>query len=184
MSDHLSSNLARNLKRLREQKKLSQEGLSRLSGVPRPTLAHLESGAANPTLGVVLKVMSALNVSLDALVEAPEKQLVHYSAARHRRRAGRGLRVHQFTDELGSLSLARLEMGPKARWSPGEAESSLRHHLVCESGSIRVTAGEHSEGLAARELVVARSDDGFTVTNEADVLAVLYALAAPQIAML
>jgi hypothetical protein len=132
---------------------------------------------------VVLKVMSALNVSLDALVEAPEKQLVHYSANRHRRRGGRGLKVHQFTDELGPLSLSRLEMGPRVRWSPAEADGSLRHHLVCESGSMRVSAGEHSEALAALELVVARSDDGFTVTNEADAPAVLYALTAPQIAI-
>jgi transcriptional regulator with XRE-family HTH domain len=181
MSDHLSSNLANNLKRLREQKQLSQEALSRLSGVPRPTLAHLESGTANPTLGVVLKVMNALDVSLETLVALPATALIHFAASRHRRRAGRGLKLYEFGEPPGPLRLLRLELGPKARWSPAKAERSVGHHLVCEAGSMRVSAEAEERVLSALESVVARSDDGFTVTNDADTPAVLYALKARRI---
>lgn len=182
MSDHLSSNLAHNLRRLRERRRLSQEALSRLCGVPRPTLAHLESGAANPTLLVVLKVMNALNVSLDALVGSPRGRLFYFPAVRQRRRGGRGLRIHEFAEDLGPLSLARVEMAQSARWSPDAADEALCHHLVCEQGSLSVAAGEQVHSLGALDLVVARSDDGFRVTNDADTKSVLYALKAPQIA--
>ena len=45
--------LARNLRTLREARGVTQAQLARLAGIPRATWAHLESGEANPTLGVM-----------------------------------------------------------------------------------------------------------------------------------
>ena len=49
MADPVSPHLARNIRQLREARALTQEQCSRISGVPRPTWANLESGGANPT---------------------------------------------------------------------------------------------------------------------------------------
>ncbi len=76
MSDGTSTLLSSNLKRLREDAGLSQKALAEQSGVPRPTIAHLESGQANPTLSVVLKVASALGVGVNDLVEPEEAKVV------------------------------------------------------------------------------------------------------------
>lgn len=70
--DDLSTRLAQNLKALRESRDLSQKALAEQSGVPRPTIAHLESGQANPTLHVALRVARALGIRLDDLVEEGE----------------------------------------------------------------------------------------------------------------
>lgn len=76
MSDDTSTRLAANLKRLREEAGLSQKALAETSGVPRPTIAHLESGQANPTLSVALKVAGALGVNVDGLVDPGEAPVV------------------------------------------------------------------------------------------------------------
>jgi len=76
VSDDTSTRLAANLKRLREEAGLSQKALAEASGVPRPTIAHLESGQANPTLSVALKVASALGVNMDGLVDPGEAPIV------------------------------------------------------------------------------------------------------------
>ena len=76
MSDGTSTLLSANIKRLREESALSQKALADLSGVPRPTIAHLESGQANPTLTVVLKVAAALGVGVDQLVQPAEAKIV------------------------------------------------------------------------------------------------------------
>lgn len=76
MSDDTSTRLAANLKRLREEAGLSQKALAEQSGVPRPTIAHLEAGQANPTLSVALKVATALGVSVDGLVDPGEAPVV------------------------------------------------------------------------------------------------------------
>src|SRR2546429_9503050 len=68
-----SDHLADNIKALREARGLSQQQIAKAAGIPRATWTHLESGAANPTLAVLIKVASALQVRLDELL-APARQ--------------------------------------------------------------------------------------------------------------
>src|SRR5437870_5373399 len=71
MSESATQNLATNVKQLRLARSFTQEQLARLSGVPRATWANLESGAANPTVSVLLKVAGALQVSVEELLAPP-----------------------------------------------------------------------------------------------------------------
>lgn len=64
-----NQNLAKNIKRLREAKGLSQEKLARLADVANNTLIKMESGEnKNPTLDTLKKVAKALAVSVDDLI--------------------------------------------------------------------------------------------------------------------
>ena len=66
--NNIRTNLANNIRRLRAARNFSQQRMSQLSGIPRPTWASLESGAANPTLAVLSKAALALQVSIEELV--------------------------------------------------------------------------------------------------------------------
>jgi XRE family transcriptional regulator, regulator of sulfur utilization len=55
-NERIGANLADNLRALREARGLSQQQIAEIAGVPRPTWAHLESGAANPTVAVLVRV--------------------------------------------------------------------------------------------------------------------------------
>ena len=57
MQDQIASNLGNNIRQLREARGMTQEQMARVSGVPRPTWANMESGAANPTLTIVALVL-------------------------------------------------------------------------------------------------------------------------------
>ena len=64
-----NQNLAKNIKKLRETKGLSQEKLARLADVANNTLIKMESGEnQNPTLDTHKKVAKALEVSVDDLI--------------------------------------------------------------------------------------------------------------------
>jgi len=64
-----NQNLAKNVKRLREVKGLSQERLARLADVANNTLIKMETGEnKNPTLETLKKVAKALEVSVDDLI--------------------------------------------------------------------------------------------------------------------
>jgi transcriptional regulator with XRE-family HTH domain len=60
--------LARNLISLRHGRTPTQDALAAASGLPRSTIANLESGEANPSLVVLVKVASALCVPIDELL--------------------------------------------------------------------------------------------------------------------
>ena len=62
--------LAQNIKKLRNQRKLSQEELAKKAGVTYSTLIKLESGVnKNPTIKTIQQIASALEVSLDELTK-------------------------------------------------------------------------------------------------------------------
>ncbi|HLC15565.1 MAG TPA: helix-turn-helix transcriptional regulator [Thermodesulfovibrionia bacterium] len=64
-----NQNLAKNVKRLREAKGLSQEKLARLADVANNTLIKMETGKnINPTLETLKRVAKALDVSVDNLI--------------------------------------------------------------------------------------------------------------------
>ena len=60
--------LSANIKKLRNQKKLSQDKLARLADIPYNTLIKIESGRSNnPTFETLSKLADALGVSIDKL---------------------------------------------------------------------------------------------------------------------
>lgn len=69
--DYLSQNIGMNLSRIRKSKGMSLDAVSEQTGVSKSMLAQIEKGVANPSIGVLGKIMSGLRVSLDDLVENP-----------------------------------------------------------------------------------------------------------------
>ena len=63
------SQIGKNLKRLRKQRGLSQDRLSKLADVSYNTVIKLESGGiTNPTIETLQKLAKALGVSVDRLL--------------------------------------------------------------------------------------------------------------------
>jgi len=62
--------LSKNLKKLREQKRLSQDRLAKLADIANNTIIKIEQGEnINPTLDTLKKLSKALDVSIEKLVE-------------------------------------------------------------------------------------------------------------------
>jgi len=61
--------LAKNLRRLREAKGLSQEAFAHEAGIHRTYISDLERGARNPTIMVVEKLTLALQVRSGELLD-------------------------------------------------------------------------------------------------------------------
>ncbi len=61
--------LAKNLRRLREAKGLSQEAFAHEAGIHRTYISDLERGARNPTITIVEKLATALSVRSGDLLD-------------------------------------------------------------------------------------------------------------------
>jgi transcriptional regulator with XRE-family HTH domain len=103
----LPTNLADNVRALRESRGLSQQQMAKLAGVPRPTWAHLESGAANPTMAVLVRIADALEVRIEELIGPPRAAPGSTAPARCRR-------ANAAPSRCGSSYPMRL---PGCRWS-------------------------------------------------------------------
>lgn len=64
------STIGKNIKRLREQKGISQDRLSKLADISSNTIAKLElDDSPNPTIDTLKKIADALNVKIEQLIQ-------------------------------------------------------------------------------------------------------------------
>lgn len=69
--EYLSHNIGVNLNRIRKSKGMSLDLVSEQTGVSKSMLAQIEKGNANPSIGVLGKIVSGLRVEFDDLLKAP-----------------------------------------------------------------------------------------------------------------
>jgi transcriptional regulator with XRE-family HTH domain len=64
--------VARNIKRFRKERGLSQEGLAFECGLHRTYISGVERGIRNPTVKILGKIASALRVEVELLLSLPQ----------------------------------------------------------------------------------------------------------------
>lgn len=177
MSDDVATELARNLRRMREARGLSQQRLADVSGVPRPTLAHLESGTANPTLGVLLKVAEALRVELAEMVASERSPRLHRASAFSEGVRGKARIRQMLPPDAPGVSLQRVELAPGGRFvgrkAPGHA-----CFLLCDQGQVRVTVARRQFELRQGEALDFEGSEAATCANPTRRKAVCYSVTA------
>ena len=164
-----AENLARNLRGLRDAQGMTQQRLSDRSGVPRATLATLESGAGNPTLAVLVRIASSLNVSIEELIGPPRDTGRVYRADQLPARRRSGVTVGKLLpDALSGIDLERLHLPVGASMKGVPHSAGTREYLFCERGRIELVASGNRYELDPGDVVVFRGDQRHSYRNLAD----------------
>jgi transcriptional regulator with XRE-family HTH domain len=179
MLERTSSNLAANIKRLRERRDITQQQLAELSGVPRPTIANLESGTANPTLLVLLKVADALAATIEELVGGSGLAMTVHRARTlpERKRGGAAIR-QLIPDGFRPAEFERVELSPGGKLGARAESPGSREVLACESGELELIASGETLRLGAGDVVALGADQPRDYANRGRRTAVAYRLVA------
>jgi transcriptional regulator with XRE-family HTH domain len=179
MSDDTSSHLADNVRKLREARAMTQARIAKIAGIPRPTWAHLETGAANPTLSVLVKVAAALQVTLEELCGPPRATAKLYRADELPLRRRGNVAVRKLLpDPIPGMDFERLELPPGAAMAGIPHTPGTREYLACEVGEIELTASGEKWILGAGDVVVFRGDQKHGYRNPSRRKAVGYSVVA------
>jgi len=164
--DDAGSNLAANLRRLREARGLSQQQMARLAGMPRPTWASLEAGGANPTLGVLARAAAALQVSIEELIGPPRTAARRFAAGEVpvRRRQGALLRP-LLPEAIPGLEIARMELDAGGHLAGIPHTPGTREYLTCEQGRLELVASGERWALGPGDALVFRGDQRHSYRN-------------------
>jgi transcriptional regulator with XRE-family HTH domain len=161
-----NENLATNLRSLRESRGLSQQKAAQLAGIPRPTWSSLESGAANPTLAVLSRAASALQVSIEELIAAPKTtaRLIPAAEMPAKRRPGGTLRA-LIPDPVPGLEISRIELQPGSTLTGVPHTRGTREYLTCERGQLELIAAGTRWHLESGDCLVFRGDQRHSYRN-------------------
>lgn len=177
LTDALPGRLAKNLKQLRDARGLTQQQMSRLSGLPRATWAQLESGAANPTLSVLHKAAQALQVSIEELISPPRGDVRHHPAASLQVRRQGPVQVRKLLPEpVAGMEIDRMELPSQARFTGVPHTPGTREYLTCEAGAIVLVVAGGEWRLAPGDVVSFRGDQRHSYFNPLDRTSVGYSV--------
>jgi len=150
-----ASHLARNLVNLRRTRGLTQDMLARDAGVPRSTIANLESGEGNPSLAVLVKVAQSLAVPIDELLASPRAMVRRWAAGDVvLQTKGRGVSIRPLVPEPVPDSMMEvMDFAPGALMGGTPHLPGTREFFTCLDGRVRVTVAGDAFDLATGDVL-------------------------------
>ena len=154
----------------RQSRRWTLDQLAEAAGVSRRMVVNVEQGAANPSVGTLLRISDALGVGLPALVEPPDPKPVKVT------RQGEGAVL--WTGEAGGRGVLVAGTEPPDvvelwDWTlgPGDQHVSEAHApgtkelLQVQEGTITVEVGDQSVTLDAGDAVAFPGDVAHAYAN-------------------
>ena len=177
MEDDIARRLAANVRQLREARRLTQQQMAKLAGIPRATWGHLETGAANPTLAVLDKVANALQVPLEELTAAPRAiGRLYVKGSLPFRRQGDGAVRDLLPDPVPGMLIDRMEIPPRGRIPGVPHMPGTREYFTCESGEVVLAVGGEQWRIGPGDVLVFRGDQRHSYRNPGAQRAVGYSV--------
>lgn len=160
--------IAHNLKKLREQRNLSQGQLAELAGVSKVVVSQIEKGDSNPTINTIWKITGALGLSYTSLLE-PETSPVYIKKADIPELVED--KYHLFTyypknsDRNFEMYLIELESGC-SHTAVGHSANSYEYIMLTE-GRITLTVNEQEYTLEKDDALCFNASGAHTYKNNA-----------------
>ncbi len=166
----LASAIGARVRQERQTRRWTLDRLAESAGVSRRMVVNVEQGAANPSVGTLLRISDALGVGLPALVEPPEPRRLKITrrgegaALWTSDAGGRGVLVAG-TESPDVLELWDWTLAPGDH-HVSEAHASGTHELVqVREGTLALAVADHSVALEAGDAVAFPGDVEHSYSN-------------------
>jgi transcriptional regulator with XRE-family HTH domain len=177
MDGEVAGRLGSNVVQLREARGVTQAQMAKLAGLPRATWANLETGNANPTLAVLNRAASALQVSIEELIATPRSAVKHFAAKDVPVKMRGPVSIRKLLpDPIPGMEIDRMELPPGAKLVGIPHVPGTTEYLTAERGSIVLVASGETWTLAPGDVVVFRGDQRHSYANPGDRPAVGYSV--------
>ena len=170
--------VAKNIKKLREENKLSMDELAKLSGVSKSMLAQIERGDGNPTISTLWKISNGMKVPFDALTVRPKSPYEIVKTSEIQPLLEDNGKVKNYSifpdNENRKFAVYYLELDLESYW---ESEPHLRgttEFITILKGKIEIYADGQRFVVEKGESIRFRADVNHSYKNIGNEFAILY----------
>lgn len=159
------------IQKLRNERKLTLDDLSRAAGVSKSMLSEIERDKANPTIAVAWRLTNALGISLDELFAPPKSPETIRVDGQHDIPTLAGhegqyqLRVWGPIELAGRFEWYELTLPAGGALVSNAHEPGTREHLTALAGSVEIEAGSHARRLKTGETARYAADVPHAIRN-------------------
>lgn len=176
--DTMNLIVAKNIKRLREEKKLSMEELAKLSGVSKSMLAQIERGEGNPTLSTLWKLSNGMKVPFDALTVRPKVPYEIVKTSEIQPLLEDGNKVKNYSifpdDENRRFAVYYLELEPGSYWQSEPHLRGTTEFITVFCGTLEIKAADKCFTVTKGESIRFKGDTIHSYRNTGDETTVLH----------
>lgn len=178
-SDHIIETVKENLKNIRHNRKLSLDKLAIRCGVSRAMLSQIEQGKSAPTISVLWKIASGLNVPFSDLIKDKVRegvQVLRYENTKVLFSNTKVFSTRALFPFIGHKKTEFYELILK----PGGHEVADSHppgtteNIVVVSGRLRLRVGDEVQELAPKDAIYFNADVPHEYSNPTDEEALMY----------
>lgn len=153
--------LSQNMFNLRQARNLSQGDLASLSGLPRSTVTHIESGSGNPSLRNLIKVANTLKVSIEELLARPrtEVHLVRSEDLPSTTKSKGAVQITQLLpDPIPGMSIERVEIEVGGRLVGAPHVPNSKEYITVIGGGLEISVAGQTHRLTMGDLLAYPGD--------------------------
>lgn len=176
--DTMNLIVAKNMKHLREQNKLSMDELAKLSGVSKSMLAQIERGAGNPTVSTLWKLANGMKIPFEALTVQPKTsyEIVKTSEIQPFFKDGDRVKVYSlFPDnENRRFSVYYLELEPGSYWQSEPHLRGTKELITVFGGVIEIEVDDKVFTISKEESIRFRGDCSHSYRNTSREMVILH----------
>ncbi|WP_138264595.1 helix-turn-helix domain-containing protein [[Clostridium] hylemonae] len=176
--DPMNMIVAKNIRRLREENKLSMEELSKLSSVSKSMLAQIERGEANPTISTLWKISNGMKVPFDHLTVRPKTSYEIVNTSEIQPLLEDGGRVKNYPvfpdDENRRFAVYYLELDKGSYWESEPHLKGTTEFITISAGCVEISAGGQQFTVGRGESLRFRADSTHSYKNTGDETAILH----------
>jgi transcriptional regulator with XRE-family HTH domain len=167
--DNLSRVISVNLKRVREEKKLSLDTVAKLSGVSKSMLGQIERCEVNPTVSTMWKIANGLKVSFSQFINHVETniELIDINSLEPLLEDEGRVKIYPtFSfDSTRRFEIYSVEFQTKGYLSTEPHLQGTQEFLTVFSGEVTVTVGEKSFVINAGKAIRFKADEPHSYEN-------------------
>ena len=164
--------VAKNIKEIREKKKITLDAAAKLTGVSRSMLAQIEKGDVNPTISVLWKIANGYKTSFTSLVDRQDTSHLLIRASDVTplvEDEGRYInRLAFMFQEDTQFETCMIEIKPAGFLQAQAHMGGTEEFLTVFSGEVEVVAGSETFRIAAGDSLRFKADVAHSYRNVGD----------------
>ena len=159
------------LRALRTARHLTLEQLSRMAGVSKAMLSQIEQDKVNPTVAVMLKIATALELSISELVDSPHRnnivRIIPSGDDSYTFRADPACTIRTLSplNMEKNIEFYRMTLEQGAELASEPHFPGTEEFLYVSKGRVRVALGEQKADIGRGDSIHYRADVPHRITN-------------------
>lgn len=167
--DNINLIVSKNIKRIRQEKSISLEELSKLSGVSKSMLVQIERGSGNPSLSTLWKIANGMMIPFNSLVAQPRAPYEIVRLSEIDPIIGENSKLKNYVlfpgDENQKFSIYYIEVEPGYSWDSDMHMRGTVEFITVFCGKLQLNIGEDTFYLEAGESIRFKADSPHSYHN-------------------